>query len=548
MKVKIGKGILNVDVRGRGELVILHPAASRSSRDFDLLVKDLEGEGYMTAAINSRGVNGSNGNTQGMTLKDLAGDIADVIRGLDVGPAHVIGHALGGHVVRVLAEQWPDLVRSVICVTIGGIILAKIDPLWAVEYILSRDPSDRERQFAIKMSFFANASDPSPWFNGWNNGVLRDYMLTLATMPEHELLKWGKVPMLVVQGKEDKIAPLETGQLIKERFGECVQIENISKAGHQILTEQPKRLASIVLDFLSQQKSDSYKSKSKRKIKKESVFEKISFVVKNWHLRKYKDIALAMASAMNAPDVSEKGEGKYNLGWGSAITKHQTSRKASQYAVNFLPYLKPGMKLLDCGCGPGSLTIDFAEIVTPGEAVGIDFQPHQIELAHSLAARRKVGNIRFEVGNIYDLPFKDNEFDAAWLCTVVMHLERPMEALKEVYRVLKPGGVIAITDGDWQGDIIYPTFRVINEFSAFFEKRFNKKGMNTHRARSNRYLLREAGFKRVKGSAVMEYYGTSEETQAYTEFIIELARQHVDSRVTEFRIKMVESVWRAWGA
>ena len=149
-------------------------------------------------------------------------------------------------------------------------------------------------------------------------------------------------------------------------------------------------------------------------------------------------------------------------------------------------------------------------------------------------------------GDIYHLPFEDNQFDSIWLCTVVMHLKRPVEALREIYRVLKPDGVIVITDSDWQGDIIYPVFRVIKEFSAMFEKILNEKGIHTNRAKLQRCFLREAGFKEIEGHAVVDCYGKPELTKAYAEFVIDVAKQHIDEKMIDLRMQMLESSWRAW--
>ena len=69
-------------------------------------------------------------------------------------------------------------------------------------------------------------------------------------------------------------------------------------------------------------------------------------------------------------------------------------------------YLRPGMSVLNMGCGPGTITQGLAELVAPGRVVGIDMQPALIERAHALAASRGQTNLRFEVADLYDLPFR----------------------------------------------------------------------------------------------------------------------------------------------
>ena len=106
-------------------------------------------------------------------------------------------------------------------------------------------------------------------------------------------------------------------------------------------------------------------------------------------------------------------------------------RTASREAAFFLPYLRPGMQMIDVGCGPGSITVGLAEAVAPGNVVGIDFQPTQIEQARDLAAKRAVANVRFEVADAYRVPFPDHSFDAAFAHAVLTHLREPVRALVE---------------------------------------------------------------------------------------------------------------------
>ena len=88
--------------------------------------------------------------------------------------------------------------------------------------------------------------------------------------------------------------------------------------------------------------------------------------------------------------------------------------------------------MLDLGCGPGSITLGLAEAVDPGEVVGVDFQPSQVAQAQSLSSAHGVMNARFEVGDVYRLPFAEGSFDAAFANTLLMHLRQPIRALVEM--------------------------------------------------------------------------------------------------------------------
>src|SRR5262245_909627 len=91
-----------------------------------------------------------------------------------------------------------------------------------------------------------------------------------------------------------------------------------------------------------------------------------------------------------------------------------------------LPHLRPGLTVLDCGCGPGSITLGLAERVAPAQVVGIDVADQQVAAARALATEREVRNVRFERASIYDLPFAGGTFDLAFAHTVLEHLGDPL--------------------------------------------------------------------------------------------------------------------------
>ena len=122
---------------------------------------------------------------------------------------------------------------------------------------------------------------------------------------------------------------------------------------------------------------------------------------------------------------------RYTLGHDDAALESFGTRTASSHAAFFLPHLKPGMRILDCGCGPGSITVGLAQAVAPGEAVGIDIGSSSLEAAAALASEQGVSNVRFEEADIYDLPFPDESFDAAFSHNVLAHLTDPLAAVME---------------------------------------------------------------------------------------------------------------------
>jgi ubiquinone/menaquinone biosynthesis C-methylase UbiE len=182
--------------------------------------------------------------------------------------------------------------------------------------------------------------------------------------------------------------------------------------------------------------------------------------------------------------------------WSCAVLARRTGEAGAFLA----PYLQAGMRLIDCGCGPGSITVDLAQAVAPGAAIGIDLREDALMHGRQLAQERGIANVAFEAASIYWLPYADASFDAAFACAVLQHLAAPLAGLKEMRRVLKPGGVIGIVDGSSTITFRYPTNPFLN---AWDKLRGLERAYNTGRpsdALELRALLREAGFARTEAS------------------------------------------------
>ncbi|KAK3047606.1 hypothetical protein LTR09_010990 [Extremus antarcticus] len=123
------------------------------------------------------------------------------------------------------------------------------------------------------------------------------------------------------------------------------------------------------------------------------------------------------------------------------------SRTATEHAAHLLPYLKPHFRILDVGCGVGSITLDLANLVPDGEVLGIDTNQSTTDMAKQMAQDRGVSNVKFSVGDAHDLSaFSDESFDVVHAHQVMLHLPDPVKALTEMRRVLKTGGVLSLRD------------------------------------------------------------------------------------------------------
>ncbi len=199
---------------------------------------------------------------------------------------------------------------------------------------------------------------------------------------------------------------------------------------------------------------------------------------------------------------SPEFEGRPFYGYDSAqVQQGYAARTANSEAAFLLPRLSSGMSILDCGCGPGSITLGLAELVSPGRAVGIDLEPTMIERAQGLASEASIANVEFQAADIYDLPFPDGEFDAVFSSSVTEHLSDPVSALREVRRVIRPGGIAGIVRTEWSFPLIAPESAAVSRFFELFEEGFNRYGGSLNRGRFLRSEMREAGFEVVEFEA-----------------------------------------------
>jgi SAM-dependent methyltransferase len=112
--------------------------------------------------------------------------------------------------------------------------------------------------------------------------------------------------------------------------------------------------------------------------------------------------------------------------------------------------LVPGQRVLDVGCGSGVFLPPLADRVGPtGHVIGVDRAPAMIAAAGSRTEH--FANTTVQQADAYELPFSNNTFDAAHCERVLMHLERPLIALLEMRRVVRPGGWIVAAEPDWGG-------------------------------------------------------------------------------------------------
>jgi len=161
----------------------------------------------------------------------------------------------------------------------------------------------------------------------------------------------------------------------------------------------------------------------------------------------------------------------------------------------------------DVGCGSGELSLGLAPEVE--WLTGIDEDPAEIANARAAAAAASVGNAGFAVGDAYALGLPDDEADAVLAHSVLEALDRPGDAVDELRRVLKPGGIVAVASVEYGGLVLAgPDEPLLRRFYEIRERLWLAEGADPYLGRELRGLLLTHGFARVEASTTCISYGT----------------------------------------
>ncbi|MDE2836629.1 MAG: methyltransferase domain-containing protein [Chloroflexota bacterium] len=201
---------------------------------------------------------------------------------------------------------------------------------------------------------------------------------------------------------------------------------------------------------------------------------------------------------------------EYTMGYSDDFLRMLHRRSARTHAAYLLPHLEPGMRLLDFGCGPGTISVGLAKAVEPGELHGIDLEESQILMARAAAEAGGHANATFHVGDVTALPFEDDSFDVAHCHAVLMHVPDTQAVLAEVKRVLKPGGMIAGREMIGASSFMAPDFGTSEAWSTFV-RLIAANGGHPEIGKELKDLLQQAGFADVRAGASFDFFGTRED-------------------------------------
>ena len=243
----------------------------------------------------------------------------------------------------------------------------------------------------------------------------------------------------------------------------------------------------------------------------------------------------------------------YTHGHHESVLRSHRSRTAQTSAAYLLPLLKPTDQLLDVGAGPGTITADLAGLVAKVTATEIG--PDELELARATAADRNVVNIDFRVADVHALDFDDATFDVTHAHQVLQHVVDPVQAFRELARVTKPGGIVAVRDSDYSAFCWWPALPELDTWLDLYRTAARENGGEPDAGRRLLSWAHAAGLTDVVATSSTWCYATPESRAGWGGMwaarIINsaIARQLVESgHATTAELQAISDAWNQWAS
>jgi len=245
----------------------------------------------------------------------------------------------------------------------------------------------------------------------------------------------------------------------------------------------------------------------------------------------------------------------YTHGHHESVLRSHRWRTAENSAGYLLPHLSSGATVLDVGCGPGTITADLATLVTPARVTALETTAAALGLARAEITRRGLVNVDFAVGDVHALEFADDSFDVVHAHQVLQHVTDPVAALREMRRVTRPGGVVAVRDSDYAAFTWFPESPELTAWLDLYQRVARGNGGEPDAGRRLLAWAHEAGFTDVTASSSTWCFATPADREwwggMWAERVLksDLATTALrTSAATEDDLRRISAGWRAWAA
>lgn len=199
----------------------------------------------------------------------------------------------------------------------------------------------------------------------------------------------------------------------------------------------------------------------------------------------------------------------YTHGHHESVLRSHRWRTAANSAAYLLPHLTSDQRLLDVGCGPGTLTLDLATRV--GSVTALEQNDGALNLARGEAARQNAADVSFEIGDVHALSFPDDSFDVVHAHQVLQHVADPVQALREMRRIARPGGIVAVRDSDYPAFGWFPKLPELDDWMALYLRCARANGGEPEAGRRLLSWAQAAGFTAITPTASVWCFATPED-------------------------------------
>jgi SAM-dependent methyltransferase len=196
----------------------------------------------------------------------------------------------------------------------------------------------------------------------------------------------------------------------------------------------------------------------------------------------------------------------YTHGHHESVLRSHRWRTVANSAAYLLPHLRPTDRLLDVGCGPATITAELATLV--GEVVGLEATAEAVEVARAGAPGLEV-----LLGDVHGLDLPDDSFDVVHAHQVLQHVADPVQALREMARVCKPGGLVAVRDSDYLGFTWFPAIPALDRWMDLYQLAARANGGEPQAGRRLLSWALEAGLSDTTATSSTWCFSTPEDKQ-----------------------------------
>jgi ubiquinone/menaquinone biosynthesis C-methylase UbiE len=244
----------------------------------------------------------------------------------------------------------------------------------------------------------------------------------------------------------------------------------------------------------------------------------------------------------------------YTHGHHDSVLRSHRWRNVENSAAYLKPHLRSEQRLLDVGCGPGTLSVDLARHVPSGQVVAIDRAEAVLEEARRTVAASGLP-VTVAHGDVYALAYDAATFDIVHAHQVLQHLTDPVRALRELRRVCKPQGLVAVRDSDYGSFRWFPEDPRLDAWLRLYHKVTESNAAFPDAGRRLLGWAQAAGFRDVTISASVWVFATPDSRRWWSELWAERVTDSAFGQqalergfASQHELADIAAGFRAWAA